>query len=263
MINKVIQQPEYYSIFFEAIIYKEIELIAKYFEGKYNEIRSCNPYELYKDGLNKAYEYYKYKVKTFYYEGLTKQNKPKSIDSIFLPCIYENSQISGHYSLSDIERINKGLIMFNETYKKTTENNTGTKAKSKGFASTLTTLQIDCLFKLLKGNYIDINTNPEHFNAIFKNELLPNDFEPVKWIDKGKTRHENNIQTLYELLYLLKESKYLDKTDFDTTATNENNLYRKIGNCFAGFKNISVKNPNETMQDTARKKELKNTVISL
>jgi len=137
------------------------------------------------------------------------------------------------------------------------------KSTLTGFQSTLTLPQIETLFEQLKGSYIDENTNPDHFKAIFKNEPLPNDFEPVKWIDKSRTRHENNIQTLYELLYLLKEYNYLDKTNFDTTATNENNLYRKIENFFAGFQNISVKNPCKIMQDTTRKNKLKEIVLSL
>lgn len=49
-----------------------------------------------------------------------------------------------------------------------------------GFKSSLTDGQIQALFDLLKGRYIDINTNPDHFKAIFRTNPLPPDFVPVK-----------------------------------------------------------------------------------
>jgi hypothetical protein len=58
------------------------------------------------------------------------------------------------------------------------------KPSTKGFQSSLTDLQIQTLFDLLKGSYIDKNTNPDHFKAIFKNELLPAGFIPIKRVKK-------------------------------------------------------------------------------
>lgn len=58
------------------------------------------------------------------------------------------------------------------------ENETQNKSNLKGFQSSLTLLQKEKIFKQLKGSYIDKNTNPDHFKAIFKNEPL--------WIFRAK-----------------------------------------------------------------------------
>jgi len=47
---------------------------------------------------------------------------------------------------------------------------------------------------------------------------------------------------------------------FDTKANSEHNLYRKIEYCFKGFVNIQAKNPYKIMNDTPRKKLLKEIV---
>lgn len=55
------------------------------------------------------------------------------------------------------------------------------KASITGFQSSLTEEQIQSLFDQLKGKYIDINTNPDHFKTIFRPNTLPPDCS-VKWL---------------------------------------------------------------------------------
>lgn len=54
------------------------------------------------------------------------------------------------------------------------------KTHTKGFQSTLTDKHILTLFDQLQGSYIDNNTNPDHFKAMFKDEPLPTGFQPIK-----------------------------------------------------------------------------------
>ncbi len=137
-----------------------------------------------------------------------------------------------------------------------------TKPTLTGFQSSLTDPQIQTLFELLKGSYIDKNTNPDHFKAIFRNKPLPKDIK-IQWIDKGKTRHEPNKQTLFEFLYLLKEYGYLNNTNFDTTPDNKNNLYRKLETIFPDLLNFGNSNPFNPQKNTARQKELEIIIQSL
>ena len=130
-----------------------------------------------------------------------------------------------------------------------------------GFKSSLEDKQIETLFDQLKSNYIDKNTNPDHFKAIFKDETLP-EIE-IKWIDKSKTRHEPNKQTIFEFFYLLKEHKYLKQDNFDTTATNPNNFYRKLETIFPDIKNFPQSNPYKYQNKTNRQKELEKIILSL
>jgi hypothetical protein len=51
-----------------------------------------------------------------------------------------------------------------------------------GFKSSLEPQHIKYLFNQLKGKYIDINTNTNHFEIIFNSQPLPRGFEPLKWI---------------------------------------------------------------------------------
>lgn len=111
------------------------------------------------------------------------------------------------------------------------------------------------LFELLLSNkYIAPSTNKESFIWVFGGKQpQPSNWQPIEWIDKSITRKEPNIQTLYELLYLL-------EVDKDTSATNPNNLYRKMEFCFNGFVNIAAKNPSSIQQNTPRQIQLK-TII--
>lgn len=83
----------------------------------------------------------------------------------------------------------------------------------------------------------------------------------IKWIDKSVTRHEPNIQTLYEFIYLLKP--YIKSDCFDTSVSNQNNLYGIIRFHFDGVNNISVKNPCKVLNNTKRKQLLKSIVENL
>jgi len=78
---------------------------------------------------------------------------------------YENNKVS----------INEGLAIIEKELQ-----NTNSSFVITGFQSTLTPLQIETLFEQLKDSYIDKNTNPDYFKAIFKNEPLPDSFKPIK-----------------------------------------------------------------------------------
>lgn len=118
----------------------------------------------------------------------------------------------------------------------------------------LTDSQRGKLFDLLVADGFIPNTNKEGFIWAFGSEHpQPANWEQIEWIDKSTTRHEPNVQTLYELLFLL-------GVDKDTSANKPSNLYRKIEYCFHPLKNLAVKNPFTAKQNTPRKKLLK-TII--
>jgi len=107
---------------------------------------------------------------------------------------------------------------------------------------------------LLNNNYIAPTTDKESFIWAFGGEQpQPNNWQPIEWVDRSITRKEPNIQTLFELLYLL-------GVDTDTSANNPNNLYRKMEFCFSGFKNIAAKNPYSIQQNTDRQRLLKSII---
>lgn len=103
----------------------------------------------------------------------------------------------------------------------------------KGFQSSMTDEQIQILFDNLKGSYIDINTNPDHFKAIFRTGTLPRDCS-IKW-----------LKTNVLLAYLIKKIFHSDNP-FDVwikaekifgiknLRQSENNPYPK------GFNEIDV-----------------------
>lgn len=88
-----------------------------------------------------------------------------------------------------------------------------TGIKTHGFSSKLTEVQIKRLFDQLIGKYIDKTTNPDCFRAIFKNYPLPEYFEPVKWILKGK-KNQPHKTALREFLNLILE-KIPNQKDID------------------------------------------------
>jgi hypothetical protein len=110
------------------------------------------------------------------------------------------------------------------------------------------------LFDLLVEYGFIANKNKESFIWAFGGEQpQPADWQPIEWIDKSIRRHEANMQTLYELLFLLGVKN-------DTEVSSPDNIYRKIEYCFKSMKNISVKNPHEITQKTSRHKLLKTIV---
>ncbi len=152
-----------------------------------------------------------------------------------------------HANYDVIQIILDKLDLVNETTKVT------------GFIScSLTAKQIEYLFnQLVDKKFLDEDTPPNHFKALFSESP-----KQLNWIDTGITRHEPNKQTIYELFYLLKD-KYLKDTDLDSTATNPNNLYRKLEYIFPDAKNFAASNPFKINQNTPRKKELKSIIKSL
>ena len=86
----------------------------------------------------------------------------------------------------------------------------------------------------------------------------------IIWIDKSLTRHEPNKQTIYELLYLLRDFNYIENNEINnTTATNPNNLYNKLKAVFPNIKNFQQTNPFESKKDTLRKERLHEIVSKL
>lgn len=115
----------------------------------------------------------------------------------------------------------------------------------------LTDTQRGKLFDLLVLHGFIPETDKEGFIwALGGEQTQPSNWQPIEWIDKSITRKEPNIQTLFELLYLL-------GVDKDTSANNPNNLYRKMEFCFNGFVNIAAKNPCSIQQKTDRQRLLK------
>ena len=126
-----------------------------------------------------------------------------------------------------------------------------------GFETTLKEQQITNLYNALQNNYVDCSE--EDFKAMFTDNP-----KPIKWIDKGTTRHEPNKQTIFEFIYLLKEYNYLEKSNFDTTASNINNLFRKLETIFPELKNFAASSGNgKAVKDTVRKKELESIIKTI
>ena len=78
--------------------------------------------------------------------------------------LYEKLELAIKDSKEEIERLNK------------TASTTIT-----GFKSSLKAPQIQTLFDQIKDSYIDNNTNPDHFKAIFKDEPLPDNCK-ILWL---------------------------------------------------------------------------------
>ena len=103
------------------------------------------------------------------------------------------------------------------------------KSQSTGFQSSLTDEQIQRLFELLKGKYIDKNTNPDHFKAIFKNEPLPAGFISIIRVKKF-------TNTL--LAYFVSELFYKE---------NQSDYWHIAASCFDKAKNLK-QSLNNTIQ---------------
>lgn len=129
----------------------------------------------------------------------------------------------------------------------------------KGFQTNLTDKQIENLYIQMQDKYFD--TSPENFNVFLRAGDL--DGIIIKWIDKSITRHKPNKSTIYEFLYLLKEYNYIDHKEFDTTPSNQNNLYRKLETVFPDINNFPQSNPFKLQGNTARHKELETIIKSL
>lgn len=79
----------------------------------------------------------------------------------------------------------------------------GKPTKFNGFQSNLNKIQIKYLFEQLKGgNYIDKNTYEDNFNAIFRNEALPDNCK-ISWL-------KTNVLLAYLVKKLFHTDNYLD-----------------------------------------------------
>lgn len=125
--------------------------------------------------------------------------------------------------------------------------------KPKQLKTDLTDNQKGKLFDLLvKNKFISNGTNKDSFIWAFGGKKQPDNFEPIEWIDAPEKQPNNtNMQTLYELLYLLEEGVINPKNAYN---------YEAINFCFKDLKDIRNKNPYKIMNDTPRKILLKEIV---
>ena len=121
------------------------------------------------------------------------------------------------------------------------------------FQTNLTDKQRGKLFDLLvKNKFISNGSNKDSFIWAFGGEKQPKKFEQIEWIDTPEKQPNNtNMRTLYELLYLLEEGVKNPKNAYN---------YEAINFCFKDLKDIRNKNPYGIMNDTPRKKLLKEIV---
>lgn len=94
-----------------------------------------------------------------------------------------------------------------------------------GFQSSLTGEPIQRLFVLLKGSYIDINTNPDHFKAIFSPNPLPPDYLPIK-----RTKQFTGTLLAYFISELFQKENpsdywHIAESCFDMTKNLRQSLY--------------------------------------
>jgi len=79
------------------------------------------------------------------------------------------------------------------------------KVIKRGFQSNLKDDQIQRLFDQLKDIYIDLNTNPDHFKAIFRPDPLPPGFIPIK-----KTKQCTYVLLAYLIYELFQKENQSD-----------------------------------------------------
>jgi hypothetical protein len=130
-----------------------------------------------------------------------------------------------------------------------------------GLKSKLNKAQIKALHKKLNNNFL--KTHISHFEAFLTNKPLKG--VKIVWIDKPPTGNKPNKQTVFALIYLLKENGYL--IEMPPTGPGPNNLYRKIEAVFKGPEGFTFKNWSQsntiTVYETSRQKELKKIIQSI
>jgi len=77
--------------------------------------------------------------------------------------------------------------------------------------------EIDELFKLLKGKFVSEDNSLEHFKAIFSNQPINENFEPVKW-------HNSSAS---EVVYFIKKLQ-----DLNCIEHKKRMDYKKLKSCF-------------------------------
>lgn len=128
------------------------ELFKTEFREKKLSLNDIEKQNLYDDLKTEFYPYINNYFKWF--------NENKSLEKFEYFFIYQTFFEFCNDTKKEIERLKP-------------EKDEAVKPVKTGFQSSLTDEKIQTLFELLKGKYIDINTNPDYFKAIFKNEPLP------------------------------------------------------------------------------------------
>jgi hypothetical protein len=126
-----------------------------------------------------------------------------------------------------------------ERLKFNSDNQLSTKKQlATGFQCSLNEVQIQSLFDKLKGKYIDINTNPDHFKAVFKTDPLPHLFTPVNWT-------ESPVLLSYLIYKLKKDKKIKSPHHWQITGNcfNPKSNFRQLAD---GFQNTKSGNPKES-----------------
>ncbi|MFH0895568.1 MAG: hypothetical protein V2A54_14120 [Bacteroidota bacterium] len=138
------------------------------------------------------------------------------------------------------------------------------------FDSTLKEDQLILLHsKLIDKEFIDSATHIEPFKAVFLKKTEDEINTPIRWIDLS-IRNKNasiNAATLFELLYLLRDAGFIEKSDFDTGG-KKINLYKKMLICFSDkdgkeIKHLKGKTHHSPKQNTERKMILSEIVNGL
>lgn len=131
------------------------------------------------------------------------------------------------------------------------------KTTIKGFNTSLQPEQTESLYSQMKDDYIDCTL--DDFKAMFSDSP-----KPLKWIDKSPKRNQPNKKTIFEFIYLLKEYDYIKKIELNTTATEPNNLYRKLELLFPDLNNFPESNVSgKAEKNTPRKKKLEDIIKSI
>ncbi len=139
----------------------------------------------------------------------------------------------------------------------------------KTFDSKLNTAKLEKLrLELINNNYIHQDTSLELFASVFTNiPIVLLNGKKIQWIDVPVKGKNPNLQTLFELLFLLKHYSLVEESNFDTGNKNTDNLYSKINNCFSNFENIGKKCPDpytfKPQQNTDRKIKLLEIINSI
>lgn len=170
-------------------------------------------------------------------------NDLKEFDSFYIHGVDEKrnvcSAIIKLHFIDEIERILSWLcyyfyihVRYLKFHQTTTTQN---KTNLTGFNSSLADEAIQTLFEQLKGNYIDKNTNPDHFKAIFNDEPLPDGFNYVEWIELPVL--------LSYFIYQLKKQKIIKSPNHWKIARNVFNTKSSLRQLADGFQNSKTGKP--------------------
>ena len=111
----------------------------------------------------------------------------------------------------------------------------------RGFVSNLKKEQIDSLYRQFKEGYIAVSTRKDHFEAIFKDEPLPQDFIEIKikkpttkallaFIVKKLFHNANYLDVWKKSEYIFHNAKNLQQSDSNTTPKGYKDIEEIINN---------------------------------